>query len=296
MTYPTNGVRTIGWLTDGTTTYYCSDFSYDPGVAQRKDTTGGFASPGSVGSLAGNPKLSFTLIDPIGFLEEFGLIDNHITASLTMYSQSGALGANRGTGSVHTKYVVAHGMVALETVESQQNDIVKLRVTIYPYSTDGFTSPVAITEDVALPSFSPLGEVCTLGTGIVNGVSLVGITGFTINLNNVIDSKSTDGGVFPIFVGLVSHSPDITVTSINVGQLEGLFTQAAPVELSSGGVILTITQTVDNVAVSTAIKTFSMGVGQARLNPITYTQGGWASASITAEGKWDGTDAVISVA
>ena len=151
-----------------------------------------------------------------------------------------ANGTTYAAGSSHIKLTSANGQLIPPSLGVQQGQLASINLEALLLSTDGYTSPVSYSGSQALGS--PAHNIdFRLGPTSLNGSSITGVTGWTINFGIDYELRVTDGKVYPEVVFIRRAQPTIDLTLEN----EALINTYGPQFAAATGAIFSLVKNAD---------------------------------------------------
>jgi hypothetical protein len=281
---------TQGFLKVGTTFYHLTSCTYNPSISLSPLENDGFATAGGQVALSSTPYFELSSNDLDAMLDDFDLIANALTGNgVKIYYQHPTAEGVRETNC--SEYSIAKGIMTLETITLAQGAVATATLRITPISTDGIADPVSIDDAVALPSVEPLDEACTLGAVAINGTAVDRVQSVDIQLNNSVNTVSSNGGYYPTFAYLNAHSPAFTISGVNSKEYTTLATQKALRLNGTNGLSVTIRKTANGVVTSNTAKTLTIKEGLVTLASNSSNQGSLNNATLNVAVSHNRTDA-----
>lgn len=124
-----------------------------------------------------------------------------------------ACAGDMGTGN-HLVRTATNAFAIVQSISARQGETATATIEGCFLSTTGFASPLTSVVNGNLTSQEFQSEY-RLGPVKINGTTLTGVTGFTINPNIKYEKRYTDGGVYPTHTFLMTAEPTIDVTFEN---------------------------------------------------------------------------------
>lgn len=272
---------TNGFIVYGSSVIFCDAISesHNPVISTLQHS--GFTTNTGINAIGFKPVMKFSSRDVAGVMAAIGLGANPVTGhSVVAYKQNLANEGIRGSGT-HSKTTISNGLLVIDSFGVNKESAATVSGTIYPYSSDGITDPMAIVEgSVSLPSVTPFSNSLHLGSVSLNGTSLSSIRGWNLSISNSVISEITNGAYYPTFADLESQEFKFSVNTLDPASINTLIGQKA-LAGASGGLALTLNSTASGVITNTAAMTFSAALGLGTVGEKDYQQGSILSTSFT---------------
>lgn len=202
-----------------------SSTKWGTGIKSMIETPAGHTSPMFRSNQSQEPTVEFTC-------HEIGtLLDTLTTASgiaisstplVTYFKKASTTGNVARATAQHSTITVNLGCLYWNSINLQHNSRAEATCTIQT-AYDGTNDPLVYATGVALSGNITGSEYFTLGPVSVNGSSIAGVVSAKIDANIDLEVMSSDGEVWPTFVGVRSVAPTVTITTkTNVWGTHGL--------------------------------------------------------------------------
>lgn len=123
----------------------------------------------------------------------------------------------RASGSNHSRYrCVNNTCMYWTTITASQSQAARASVTWQPIWLGSSTPPVVSTGTAAAPSTMTANEYFGLSKVVINGSTVTGITGWTLNTGISREVIYTDGAIYPAFSYTNSVAPTIQFTLMDL--------------------------------------------------------------------------------
>lgn len=197
------------------------NITVSPAAAELVERNGGEVDPSFVGSIAADPRIMFTSLDLAALLGAFST--NHYLAVDSSHTLEAFLYAvqdlgTRKTGSTHKKAVVNEGLLVPRDVTVDQDGLASMECECVA-SYDGTNEPIAVTNNVALPTAAMI-EPFSLGPMKISNTTAAGIRRLTVSHGWNLQSYRDSGGKYPTTLYGSTRQPRVTVNGINANVLE----------------------------------------------------------------------------
>lgn len=207
----------------------------NPGVQKLFDYGSGQVDPGFAGFDGERPVLRFRTTALKRALGTINVLNGQAISSGThakIYFQQGAEGGTRQTGSTGLLVDCAEGVACITRISCPRDGAIAiLEGMIYASSADGETSPLAYTQNAALPTLLANDQAYTVGPLILNGTEVGGIESFDFDPKiNVVLNRS-DGQPFPTYAyikrrGDEQDGPSVIMSTRHLEKIAAGSTQA----------------------------------------------------------------------
>jgi hypothetical protein len=139
-------------------------------------------------------------------------------AKAIFYFQQMAPGSTRLTGSTALKIETSIGIACISGISAADGQAARATVMVYAASTDGETSPLTYTQNVAVPALAATDQLYTIGPAVVNGTAVGAIESFAFDPKIQVRRNRGDGEAYPTFVyiarrGSEQDGPSIKLTT-----------------------------------------------------------------------------------
>lgn len=132
------------------------------------------------------------------------------------YFQQMAPGGTRLTDTTGKRIRVSAGIACLNRISGREAEVATGEGKIYAISTDGETSPLTITEDVALPSLGATNELYTIGPGRINDVDIGAVESLDYDPMIEVRMNRGDGQAYPTFAYLLRRGNEQSGASLRL--------------------------------------------------------------------------------
>jgi hypothetical protein len=173
----------------------------------------------------------FTVVSPIVGL---GIGSGLTYTGLELYHEGKADLGGRVASLLSCKHTSSKAFLVPRSVTCENGGEARISFLLMLLSADGTTAPLAFTDLVTPPSVVAA-EKFTLGPVKVNGSTLNGVTGVTIDFGLTVAAGMEAGETYPKFATIEKLEPKIMVRCSDVSQ-DATFTPAGTA-LSSGAVV-----------------------------------------------------------
>lgn len=121
------------------------------------------------------------------------------SAKFSFYFQQMAPGGTRLTGSTALKIDVSAGLACIAGITGRDGSPARASVMAYAASTDGETSPLTYTANVAVPTLAATDQLYTIGPATINGAAVGGVESFDFDPRISVRRNRGDGEAYPTF-------------------------------------------------------------------------------------------------
>lgn len=118
-----------------------------------------------------------------------------------------------GNGN-HLVRTASNAFTIIQSISARQGETATATIESCFLSSTGFAVPMTSVVNGNLSSQSFQAEY-RLGPVKINGTTLNGVTGFTVNPNVKYEKRYTDGGIFPTHTFLITVEPTVDITFEN---------------------------------------------------------------------------------
>jgi hypothetical protein len=248
-----------------------------------------FVSVGQIG-----PEITFDATAIKTALKNIGGITGAALSSDTFYFQKMAAGSTRGGASTNIKVVAASGIIIPTQLRSPQGREATIGYRAVPVSSNGTSSPIAMTTGQSLETGQDqVSEIYTLGPVTINGIALPGVEDITLDFGINLEIITADGGVYPIFAGIMSRVPFLTVRTLDVDTFESWDLDGVAQGQTASTIVLQ-DQTQGGIRGSAPI-TFTVNAGMAHFEDIRGAHGQRIGGSVRIAPTADGTHDIIAI-
>lgn len=117
-------------------------------------------------------------------------------------------------------------LVVPTSVRAAQGDVASMIDLMVHWESDGFTDPVAqvLNQTLAAQDFQAM---FGLGPGVLNGTTVGGVIGHTVNFGLTVEPEQTNGAIFPTTHFITETNPTIDLQFRTVAQLNAFTAIAA---------------------------------------------------------------------
>jgi len=193
--------------------------SITPGDAVAGEQTDGEVYPQLSTVNASGPGATFATLSLSQALGLCGLGGRAITQApaeeITLYDRLHLDGGSRAGGSTNRSFEFLNGILIPRTlsVDHQGNGSISYELT--STSVDGSTSPLTISEAVALPALPDVDDRYTLGPLTIGGVAIDSVKSFSLDFGLQVVPEGGDSTIFPTFVSIRAGVPTLTWSGID---------------------------------------------------------------------------------
>jgi hypothetical protein len=133
-----------------------------------------------------------------------------------LYYKAGQKGGTR-LPDISTAHLRMRGdrnaMLVVESITAREGQLAEARCRLVFVLRDNVNDPLVPVAGAALAGLSTGGNLCTLGPLVVNGVSLKGITEWTLDNNIEYEQESSSGDGFFTYAGIKNYRPQLRALS-----------------------------------------------------------------------------------
>jgi len=271
----------------------------DPAIAEIIQGGDGSVDPTFVAVMGQSPRLSFGTTSIATALTKSGIDGFKVTsgAVATAYFQALAEGGTRAGTSSHLKATINEGLLLPRTLSVSRGGSPAVLTYDLIATYDGSNDPVVLLADQTLGGSPTTDALWAEGPAVLNGTTINGVTGITVNFGIQEIVQGGDGQVWPTFAGIIARQPSIAIQTVDVGVI-ATFGMAGAVQSATDSVIYLrkIDQGGTRVADVTAehIK-ITVDEGRVSCGPITGEHGGLLGAEIRITPSYDGSNAILVI-
>lgn len=286
-----------------------TNYNISTGLREIVEAADGSVDATFAAVMGADPVLTFTTSDLKALLDLATGDGLHITSDevddpgVTLWLQALDEGGTRKSGANHIKVVIGNGILVPRIISATHDGgPATATFDVLPISSDGSTTPVAVTGSVALEGTPTVSALWTLGTCKVRNSDLPAVD-LTIDYGIDARREGADGLPYATYSYIMSRRPTITFTSPNVGAfatygIAGLAVSATTVvyfrKMSEGGTRVAVA-TEEHISCTVAqgdisIRTISGAHGQRLGAAMQITPTYNDSNAVIA---WDTTAAIV---
>lgn len=188
----------------------------NPGIQETMNYGDGSPHPRFIGSMASKPVFSFSSKACAKVLGATTALGAAISANVTAFFYKTSEGGMRAGATSHVKLVIAAGMVVPRRISVSQDGEAEISCEVFCISSDGTTTPVAITTGQSLAGTPDSAEKFTLGPLTINGTTYQPVS-MEIDFGLQVEPDSHSGFPYPVRVHVKQTAPKITFRTKDVG-------------------------------------------------------------------------------
>jgi len=198
-------------------------FAISTGIQRIAQSGDGQVNPTYVAVMSQRPVIRFGTSAIATALAACGISGTVIDADVTYpgieaWFQKLEEGGVRASGSSHLKMTGAQGILVPRSLSASQDGVAMVDFeAILTY--DGTLDPVVIADNQALEGSPAVGELFTVGPVSINGATIEGIQGITVDFGISVISRAGDGQVWPTYAAIMSRAPSIQIQTTDVVSL-----------------------------------------------------------------------------
>lgn len=220
----------------------CSSVEFSPNNTILPAYASADVAPSAFYVMRGEPRGRFTSLDVetilAGIDEAVGL--KVASGTIALPFKVRANGATYASGSNHIKLAATDGQLIPLSLGVQQDQLASVNLEAILLSTDGYTAPVSYSGSQALGSPAHNADF-RLGPTSLNGTTITGVTGWTVNYGITTDIRVTDGEVYPRVIYITRVDPTIDITLEN----EALVNTYGPQFAAATAAVLSLVKNAD---------------------------------------------------
>ncbi len=193
--------------------------SINPGLETMVERSDGQVDPTFAAVMTQAPTVTFDTTAVARALAYIGLSGLAITGAGTptdLWFQRIAKHGTRMTGSSSTKFTVAEGIIVPTKLEASAKAFASVGYSVHACSTDGAASPLAVTNNAAMPTIVSTREYFTVGPASINGTAIENASSFSFDPGIEVQVLHDGGAAYPTFSFIQARKPTITIKTTNL--------------------------------------------------------------------------------
>jgi hypothetical protein len=143
-----------------------------------------------------------------------------MTGGLCLYAQKHADGSTRASGANHRKFAFTRGILAPSRLSVGHREDATIDYQAVVVSTDGSTSPLTITDDIAVPAIVADGGRFCLGGFKIGTYTLTGVRQMTLDFGIDMVPEGADSDIYDTIASVREVNSRFTFRGINTQWLK----------------------------------------------------------------------------
>ena len=282
--YVIYAINTAGGLLD-----HIVDQNLDTGLNEIVTNPDGKVYGEFAATLSARPVTSFTTTGIASALAIIGVEFYAIAAAADMYMQKMTNFGKRAGATSHVKLSVNPGMIIPRTLTADQDDLARLTCDLIPISSDGSTTPIAITGSQSLAGTPATDEQYTVGAASLNNSTVDGVQSVTVDFGVQESIQAGKGLPYATFCGIMRIAPIVTIRTFDAALLA---TYAVPGAAISSATNVTFRQIVQGAVPNGTTKTLTVNEGRISARQIQVAEGE-ANIIVQVTPTYNGTNAPL---
>ena len=172
--------------------------------------------------VAQKPSASFSSLNVAAVLDAVALTGVDIDglgAKLTMFAQAYADGATRAGASLHRKYLISDGLIALGRLSCTHQGDAEITCNV-AVAWDGSNDPIIETDTQSLPASITDAQRYTIGSCVLESVTIPEIRSFELDFGVAVSTEGADSDIWDTHASIRTIQPRLTLRGIDVEWLK----------------------------------------------------------------------------
>ncbi len=138
---------------------------------------------------------------------------------IDLFFRKRAMGGGYAAGSSHLKLTVNLGVLIPTTLPATHPEAGSVEFMLYVVW-DGTNNPILIDKDQSVSLSLAFSAIHTIGPWWINGVQLLGMTSMGVDFGLTVETKASDGEVWPRSAHIISRGASMTGTTRDLAVLD----------------------------------------------------------------------------
>lgn len=203
------------------------EYDIDPQIAKLFEYGSGQVDPTFAAFDGESPVIRFSTTAIKRLLATINVENGQALSSGTpvdIYFQQMAPGGTRLTGATGLRVRVSAGMAVVSRITAGDGQVAVAEAMVYAVSTDGESTPIAVTANVTLPVLLATDQLYTSGPAVLGGAEIGAIESFEFDPKLSVRRNRGDGQAYATFAymlrrGSEDDGPSIMLSTRHLGKL-----------------------------------------------------------------------------